>query len=341
MRVGSLFAGIGGFDLGLQRAGMRIVWQVEIDEFARAVLARHWPDVPKYGDVRELTGDELDQVDLICGGWPCQPFSYAGKRRGSADERDLWPEFIRIIRRLKPRWVVGENVPGVLTADSGRYFGRILRDLAESGYDAAWRVLRAADVGAPHLRQRLFLVAHASRSEPERGRGPGEMAGAPGVREDDWRQREWVRDAARRGGASLADAQGLRRDRPGAPRYGRGRSADGGSLAHAEGEGLPSGPQRRSGAWTPAESVLGRVFDGLPAWLDGHRWPAGRGERQYDWEPARTVSRGEVPNRVARLRALGNAVVPQLAEAIGWQIMAYESSAWPRRVVPTLPGLAI
>ena len=298
MRVGSLFAGVGGFDLGLERAGMRIVWQVEIDEFARAVLARHWPDVPKYGDVRELTGDELDQVDLICGGWPCQPFSYAGKRRGSADERDLWPEFIRIIRRLRPRWVVGENVPGVLTADSGRYFGRILRDLAESGYDAAWRVLRAADLGAPHLRERLFLVAHAGR-----------------------------------GGASLADAQGLRRDRSWASRYGRGRSADGGSLAHAGGEGLPSGPQRRSGAWTPAESVLGRVFDGLPAWLDGHRWPAGRGERQYDWEPARTVSRGEVPNRVARLRALGNAVVPQLAEAIGRQIMAFEatrkaSSTW-------------
>ena len=161
MTCGSLFSGIGGFDLGLERAGMEVRWQVERDEWCRNVLAKHWPDVKRYGDIHDLTGDELEPVDLICGGFPCQPVSVAGQQKGTDDDRWLWPEFKRLVGLLRPRYVLVENVPGLLTANGGHAFGEVLGDLADLGYDCEWTVLSAADVGAPHLRKRVWIVAHA------------------------------------------------------------------------------------------------------------------------------------------------------------------------------------
>src|SRR5215510_6823709 len=160
MTVGSLFTGIGGFDLGLERAGMRIDWQVEIDPFCLRVLEKHWPHVKRYTDIRTVGAHNLGSVDLVCGGFPCQPHSLAGRRCGAADERNLWPEFARLICELRPRWVVAENVPGLLSVDAGRFFGGVLRDLAACGYDAEWNVLSAAEFGAPHRRDRVWLVAY-------------------------------------------------------------------------------------------------------------------------------------------------------------------------------------
>lgn len=154
---GSLFAGIGGLDLGLERAGMRCAWQVEIDDYATRVLCKHWPDVPRFRDVRSVGLHNLPAVDLICGGFPCQPHSTSGRRRAGADERDLWPEYARIIRELRPRYVLAENVPGLLSSDDGRFFGAILRDLAQLGYDAEWSMLPACALGAPHTRERVFI----------------------------------------------------------------------------------------------------------------------------------------------------------------------------------------
>ena len=163
LTVGSLFSGIGGIDLGLERAGFEIAWQVEIDEYASKVLAKHWPDVTRYGDIRECGKHNLTPVDLICGGFPCQPHSLAGRRRASGDERDLWSEFYRVICELRPAWVLAENVPGLLSSENGRFFGRVLRDLARCGYDAEWQVLSAEAVGAPHLRERVFIVGYPMR----------------------------------------------------------------------------------------------------------------------------------------------------------------------------------
>lgn len=168
--VGSLFTGIGGLDLGLERAGMRVVWQCEIDDYATRVLEKRWPDVPRHRDVRGVGAHSLPEVDLICGGFPCQPHSTAGKRAGAADDRDLWPEYARLIRELRPRWVLAENVPGLLSTDAGRFFGTVLRDLATLGYDAEWSVLSACALGAPHTRERLFIVAHANGTGGERRR---------------------------------------------------------------------------------------------------------------------------------------------------------------------------
>ena len=155
MRVGSLFSGIGGLDLGLERAGMEVVWQVENDEFCQRVLAWHWPDVARFRDVRDCHA--LPPVDLIAGGFPCQEISRSGVRTGLAGKHSgLWTEFARIIRQLRPRFVLVENVPEVLV----RGAGIILSDLAASGYDAEWDCLPAAAFGAPHLRAREWILAY-------------------------------------------------------------------------------------------------------------------------------------------------------------------------------------
>lgn len=157
MRVGSLFSGIGGIDLGLERAGMTVAWQSEIDAYASKVLAKHWPHVPNLGDVTKIDWSQVERVDLIAGGYPCQPFSEAGVRRGEADPRHLWPFMFDAIRVLRPRYVLAENVAGHLSLG----FDRVLADLASIGFDAEWSIVSACSVGAPHLRRRVFVVAYA------------------------------------------------------------------------------------------------------------------------------------------------------------------------------------
>lgn len=143
MTFGSLFAGIGGMDLSLERAGMTCAWQVEIDDYCRRVLARHWPEVPRYEDVRTVGAAELAGADLIAGGFPCQDISYAGRGAGLAGERSgLWVEFARIVRELEPRYVLVENVAALL----GRGLDAVLGTLASLGYDAEWHSLPAAGV---------------------------------------------------------------------------------------------------------------------------------------------------------------------------------------------------
>lgn len=159
MIFGSLFSGIGGFDLGFEQAGMQCAWQCEIDKHARSVLATHWPGVPCIEDVRDVRRDTVAAVDLICGGFPCQDLSVAGKRAGLAGERSgLWFEFHRIIGELRPQWVVIENVPGLLSSHRGSDFAVILRGLVEFGYGVTWRILDAQYFGVAQRRRRVFIV---------------------------------------------------------------------------------------------------------------------------------------------------------------------------------------
>ena len=157
LTLGSLFSGIGGLDLGLERAGMEVQWQVEIEDYCTKILEKHWPDVRRYRDVKECKN--LPYVDVIAGGFPCQPVSVAGKRKVQADSRWLWPEFSRIVSEVRPRYVIVENVPGLLTSGG---MGDIFISLAQMGYDAEWGCVSAASVGAPHLRKRIFIVAYPS-----------------------------------------------------------------------------------------------------------------------------------------------------------------------------------
>jgi DNA (cytosine-5)-methyltransferase 1 len=164
----SLFTGIGGLDLAAEWAGFTTVGQCEWADYPTKVLEKHWPDVPRWRDVHDLTAADftvrtgLATVDCISGGFPCQPHSVAGKRQASADERDLWPEYRRVVCEIKPRWVVAENVPGIFSSDNGQFFRNILRDFAEMGFDVGWATISAASVGAIHRRERVAIVAHAN-----------------------------------------------------------------------------------------------------------------------------------------------------------------------------------
>jgi DNA (cytosine-5)-methyltransferase 1 len=314
LSVGSLFSGIGGFDLGFERAGCSIAWQVEIDPWARAVLTKHWPTVPKHADIRDVGRHNLGPVDILCGGFPCQDISLAGKGAGIAEgtRSGLWSEYVRLIRELRPRYVVVENVAAL----KSRGLDRVLGDLAASGYDAEWDCIPACAIGAPHRRDRLWIVAYPAgvqqqpRCEPSRAddaRHPGARpvsgpAGGPALLAHPLHHRrqecplpegqEWrpVSDAAGRGGAgadvadTLSDARLPRRlGDPSQSTRGRdaGRSALGTHGSH----------------WT-VEPAVGRVAHGIPA-------------------------------RVDRLRGLGNAIVPQIAEWIARRILARESELTP------------
>lgn len=159
LTVGSLFSGVGGLDLGLEQAGMKTVWQVEQDPYALQVLNRHWPNVPKYTDVRNVGKHNLERVDIVVGGFPCQDISDAGNRLGITAERSgLWREMSRIVRELRPRYVLVENVAALLHQG----IGRVLGDLSECGYDAEWEVISACSFGAPHMRERVFVFAYSN-----------------------------------------------------------------------------------------------------------------------------------------------------------------------------------
>jgi DNA (cytosine-5)-methyltransferase 1 len=158
--VGSLFSGIGGLDLGLERAGMKVVWQSEIDPFACKVLKKHWPEVVNHGDIKQIDWGTVEPVDIICGGYPCQPFSTAGKRKGTDDPRHLWPWVRTAISELRPQYAILENVRGHLSMGGLQVVG----ELAEIGYDAEWRVISAAGLGAPHRRDRIIILAYPNSS---------------------------------------------------------------------------------------------------------------------------------------------------------------------------------
>lgn len=162
LTVGSLFSGIGGIDLGLERAGMAVLWQCEKDKDARSVLQRRWPEVPVYDDVETLNGRTVATVDVLCGGFPCQDLSVAGRRAGLAGERSgLFHEFMRLADELAPTWVLVENVPGLLSSNDGRDMGIVLGTLADLGYGWCYRVLDAQYFGVAQRRRRVFIVGCA------------------------------------------------------------------------------------------------------------------------------------------------------------------------------------
>jgi len=238
LTFGSLFTGIGGLDLGLERAGMRCLWQSEIDPYACRVLNKHWPDTPNLGDIRDINWEHTPRPDLICGGYPCQPFSTAGQRHGTLDPRHLWPMFADAIRTLRPRYALMENVTGHLSLG----FGSVLADLAQIGYDTEWDCIPAAAVGAPHRRDRVYIIAYPTQRD---GRQPQQ---------------------------SIM-----------------------GTTRRATKPRKPGSSRRPDNHWQTNQPDMGRVADGIPHRLD-------------------------------RLRTLGNAVVPQVAQHIAQHIINHHNT---------------
>jgi len=282
LTVGSLFSGIGGFDLGLERAGMRVIWQSEIDPFACAVLRRHWPLIPNHGDIRSIRAGSVERPDVLCGGFPCQDISLAGRGRGLEGERSgLWREFARIVGDLRSRFVLVENV-GALTS---RGLAAVLGDLAALGFDAEWHVIPAAAVNAPHIRERCFIVAAVADANSRRRKG------------------ERISQHVDEQGASGRIADGL----------GAGRRGNGTVAADASGERMEgNGPARVELALAPTLARLLGRDDSRNFWTDGPTESALR--RVDDGIPAR-LDKG-------RLAGLGNAVVPQIAEILGRAIVS-------------------
>jgi DNA (cytosine-5)-methyltransferase 1 len=280
LRIGSLFSGIGGLEMGLEWAGLgHVVWQVEQDSFCREVLARHWPGARRYEDVRSVGAATLSPVDVLCGGFPCQDISAANHAgRGLDGKRSsLWFEYLRLIDELKPRVVIIENVARLVR----RGLDTVVAGLDGLGFTVEGTRIRAGDVGAPHRRERLFLVAYTNRPElREQSRG---FRGSDGT------------------GAPVAVRRGEE----------VGNAADGAGRHTRRGMG-PSG----AGEWA-FEPRVGGVTYGFPARMDFARWPLGLGARQHAWEAERTVAPRSVPNRSARVKALGNAVVPHCAYIVG------------------------
>jgi DNA (cytosine-5)-methyltransferase 1 len=304
VNVGSLFSGIGGFDLGFERAGMRVAWQVELDPFCRAVLARHFPAAARFEDVQAVGARELDPVDLVCGGFPCQDLSNAGRGAGIDGARSgLWAEFARIICELRPRYVVVENVPALLTGKGKRWdrgpIGRVLGDLAEARYDAEWACLSAREFGAPHLRKRVWIVAYPAWDAEA---GAAAESGSERQRAGSSRERSRAED--------LADSDAERQPGRAGP---LGRSAGGRQLADGGGKGAPVPDADRQQHEGRAQALRGSAAEELR-----NHWAA---------EPAVGRVADGVPDRVDRLAALGNALVPQIAEWIGRRILAYECAA--------------
>jgi len=268
LTFGSLFSGIGGIDLGLEWAGMICKWQVEIDPFCRIVLAKHWPDVERFEDVRKCGRHNLETVDLIAGGFPCQPHSVAGKQRGAKDDRNLWPEYRRIVAELRPTWVFAENVPGIRRT----ILDDVLSDLEGMAYVVRTIDIPACSVGAWHKRHRFFIVAYTNSRR--------QQGASLSIR-------------SRQSQKAAPDISGYRKN------------------AHAKGQGLQnrgqtriqafpieanwrmaqSGFERRCRSWWAIEPDVDRMVNGL--------------------------SPGMERIRRERVKALGNAVVPQVAEFIG------------------------
>ena len=337
-----LFAGIGGFSRGLDlTGGFRPVQFVEQDDFCQRVLRKHWADVPIWDDVRTFSHDAAGSVraDIITAGVPCQPVSHAGKRRGKEDDRWLWGEALRLVDEFRPTWFVGENVAGLINMG----LDEVLSDLEAMGYAARPFVIPACAVDAPHRRDRVWIVASNARRQPgsaEQEQQPSQRADIAGrgcsanghAHVQGQPVRPVFADAEASGmPGDVADAAG--QGRQGGTGHGEGRpteqrrarSGDGnGAMADAGGAGLEIGQGERGDPCTERQAVerdggangqpergLGGVAPRLSRWLDE---PAG---------VPRTIT-GQ-PDRVQRLRALGNAVVPQVVEQIGWAILAAEA----------------
>jgi len=315
LRAGGLCFGVGGLEMGLARVlDAELTWYAETDPHAAAIAAHNWPGVPNVGDITTADWTSVEPVDALAAGFPCQPSSAAGKRRGMDDERWLWDAVARAVGVLRPRLVVVENVRGLLTVDRGRAFGRVLGDLASLGYDTEWTLLRAADAGAPHGRARMFLAA----ADTDDGAHDGERARSePGSRgvsaADAGRVRGLPGRLAEAGEAARGRACGVVAGRGRAPvthaardarrlGYGDDRTAadasgDGRVEGRTEPAGFVGGPDAAQRGAAPAATGAGHVGEVVVDW--GVYEPAIR-----RWERAlgRSAPRPTEPGRNGRQR---------------------------------------
>ena len=332
MNHGSLFSGIGGFDLAARWMGWNNIFHVERDPFCQKVLKHHFPESESFDDIKEFKATPfLGRLSILSGGFPCQPFSSAGKRRGTSDNRHLWPEMLRVIRESHPRWVVGENVHGLLSWSEGLVFSRTVDDLEGEGYEVFPVLLPASSVGAPHLRNRIWFCArnadwntHGKEHGPHTRVQEGPDAQPDGMRSvadsdhagnadgfgslsganEEVRQWDHNAESGNTGEGHASHPHGEDRQRRGSDfeRKGeqgeqRGNGVPASASRFGQKQSPPFPEERPSDFWAdfPSFSPLCGTDDGLPTILDGITLPKWRRES---------------------LKAYGNAIVPQVAYQI-------------------------
>lgn len=291
MKHGSLFSGIGGFDLAATWAGWENVFQVEIDPWCQKVLQKHFPNAKRFSDIRDFDGTAWrGSVDVISGGFPCQPYSSAGKRLGKEDERHLWPEMLRVIREASPRWVVGENVRGLVNWSGGLVFEEVCADLEASGYEVQPFLLPAASVGAPHQRQRVWFVAHRSGEQMGISGQPRQHGCVEFAVADAESGYEWGCSGKQEGGQAQQPGNGTEPD----------------TTSNANGERC----EKRYASCIASRQ--GRISRGVLAQWDD--WP--------NQSPVCGMDDG-LSGRMDSIRGLGNAVVPHVVYRIFDTINAF------------------
>ena len=263
-----LFSGIGGFSLGLTRAGFETIAFCEIDKYCQSILKKHWPDIPVFDDIKNLHAKDINAtIDVICGGFPCQPFSVAGSRKGQDDDRFLWPEMFRLIQESHPRWVIGENVPGIINMA----LDQVLSDLESEGYKTQTFIIPACAINAPHRRDRVWIVAD----------------------NESWIDRQHNSESNQR------------------QKHESGKSACNENVSDSCGTGRK---KRFTSSLTDNKGYFARTdFERITT-------------TEWITEPGICSRNDGVSQRVARLKALGNSVVPYIPEIIGRMIIEYEKA---------------
>ena len=312
-----LFSGIGGFSLGLEATGgFETVAFCDIDKYSKKVLKKQWPNVKQYEDIKELNygrlkADGIGTIDIITGGYPCQPFSVAGRKKGEEDPRHLWPEYFRLIKELRPSWVIGENVSGHIKLG----LDTVLENLESEGYSARTFSISASSVGAKHQRERIWIVAntrqHGGRIEPT---GNTESTGRGSLETTERSANTDTISRSSKGEETLANSVEL------------------GLEKHGHSETTESIKRGETMADTNVEGRQGRIHRGQnKEWESQQRYfgrnSAAHGQQEQNWwdtEPELGRVAHGIPNRVDRLKGLGNSLVPQIPFYIAQSILQVE-----------------
>ena len=296
MTHGSLFSGIGGFDLAAEWMGWENIFHCEWNPFGQKVLAHHFPNSKSYNDITKTDFTiYAKQIDILTGGFPCQPYSLAGRRLGKEDERHLWPEMLRTIKEVKPTWVVGENVFGIVNWGGGVVFNEVCDDLENQGYEVQAYILPAASVNAPHQRQRIFFIAYSKLHKNKYSNNGGSKQEEGNVRGENKRN---VPDTSNSNGI-ITNSEQLRLEHT----KERGNSTKGKRKTQKEGSSFTKHFKTNGWARFPTKPPVCGGDDGLPRKLDSITFSKWRNES---------------------IKAYGNAVVPQIAYEIFKAIQSFE-----------------
>ena len=352
MKALDLFSGIGGFSVGLERAGFKTVAFCEIDKYCRLVLNKHWKDTKIYHDVREITRQQYEQDGLelpgiITGGFPCQPFSVAGRQKGTGDNRYLWPEMFRVIKEFKPRWIIAENVRGIVNIQDGVVFENVCTDLESQGYETQTFIIPAAGVGAPHRRDRVWIVGYSKHN----GSSPATQSRSTSTTSNNNTQgkdKTWESQGTSRSNNSEIMENSRRTIRGQQSSRNKEsiesgtsqetqRSADSDSVARSsKREKIMADSNINREKWNQSENRKGSrikqsskdVADSKRVYVQGQqdrsRQEQSRRSGWWDIEPDVGRVADGVQGRIYRLKGLGNSIIPQIAEEIGQAIMKVE-----------------